>query len=157
INFIPELEENIMTSKTKGVREGHNTVTPYVIIKGASDAIEFYKKAFGATEMLRLTDSNGKVQHAEIKIGDSSIMIVDEYPEHSIMRSPQSLGGTSMHIYLYVEDVDAFMAQAINAGAEELMKIEDHSDGDRRGGLTDPFGHIWWVATHINAELLEES
>ncbi|MBW8351267.1 VOC family protein [Bacillus sp. IITD106] len=146
-----------MTSKTKGVREGHNTVTPYVIIKGASDAIEFYKKAFGATEMLRLTDSNGKVQHAEIKIGDSSIMIVDEYPEHSIMRSPQSLGGTSMHIYLYVEDVDAFMAQAINAGAEELMKIEDHSDGDRRGGLTDPFGHIWWVATHINAELLEES
>lgn len=138
-----------MDSKTNPIPEGHHTVTPYVIIRGAANAIEFYKNAFGATEELRLTSPDGKIQHAEIIIGDSPIMIVDEFPEYELMRGPQSLGGAGMHIFLYVEDVDSFVEQAINAGAEELMKVEDQNDGDRRGGLKDPFGHIWWVATHV--------
>lgn len=145
-----------MTPETKAIPEGHHAVTPYMIIKGAADAIAFYKKAFGATELMCLTDDSGKVRHAEIKIGDSPLMIADEFPEYSFMRSPQSLGGTTMHIFLYVEDVDALFAQAIDAGAKELMPVEDHSDGDRRGGVTDPFGHIWWIATHIKDVPLEE-
>ncbi|MFS0615004.1 VOC family protein [Lederbergia ruris] len=145
-----------MTLKTKAIPEGHHAVTPYMIIKDAANAIMFYKKAFGATELMRVTDDSGKVRHAEIKIEDSPIMIVDEFPEHSIMKSPESLGGTTMHIFLYVEDVDALFAQAIDAGAKELMPVEDHSEGDRRGGVTDPFGHIWWIATHIKDVPLEE-
>lgn len=138
-----------MTSKTKSIPEGHHTVTPYMVIKDAANAISFYKEAFGATVLMYLTDQNGKVQHAEIKIGDSPIMIADEFPEYTIMSSPQSLGGTPVHIYLYVEDVDALAHQAIAAGAKELMPLADQPDGDRRGGLTDPFGHVWWIATHI--------
>lgn len=138
-----------MTPKPKSIPRGHHTVAPYMIIKDAVDAIEFYKKAFGAKEMMCLSDPTGKIQHAEIKIGDSLIMIVDEFQEYSIMRSPQALGGTTMHIFLYVEDADALVAQAIEAGAKELMPVEDHPEGDRRGGVTDPFGHIWWIATHI--------
>lgn len=138
-----------MTPKTKAIPEGHHAVAPYMIIKDAAAAIMFYKKAFGATELMRVTDDSGKVRHAEIKIGDSPIMLVDEFPEYSIMKSPESLGGTTMHIFLYVEDVDALFAQAIDAGAKELMPVEDHAEGDRRGGVTDPFGHIWWIATHI--------
>lgn len=145
-----------MTPNTKSIPEGHHAVTPYMIIKDAADAITFYKKAFGATELMRLTDNSGKVQHAEIKIGDSPIMIVDEFTEYPIMRSPQSLGGTTMHIFLYVEDVDALFAQAIDAGAKELEPVEDHVEGDRRGGVIDPFGHIWWIATHIKDVPLEK-
>lgn len=138
------------------IPDGHHTVTPYMIIKDAANAITFYKKAFGATELMRLTDDSGRVKHAEIKIGDSPIMIVDEFPEYPIMRGPQSLGGATMHIFLYVEDVDALVAQAIDAGAKELEPVEDHSDGDRRGGVVDPFGHIWWIATHMKDVPLEE-
>ena len=145
-----------MTSETKSIPNGHHTVTPYLIIKGAAEAIAFYQKAFGAAELMRLTDDSGKVRHAEIKIGDSPIMLVDEFPEYPLMRSPKSLGGTAMHIYLYVEDVDSLFEQAIEAGAKELMPVENQSDGDRRGGVTDPFGHIWWVATHIKDVPLEE-
>ncbi|WP_156855298.1 VOC family protein [Oceanobacillus sp. AG] len=145
-----------MTPKTKAIPEGHHAVTPYIIIKDAIDAIMFYKKAFGATELMRVTDKSGKVRHAEIKIGDSRIMIVDEFPRHSIMKSPESLGGTTIHLFLYVENVDALFAQAIDAGAKELMPVEDHPEGDRRGGVTDPFGHIWWIATHIKDIPLEE-
>jgi PhnB protein len=137
------LEECFMMPK------GYHTVTPYMVIKDAADALTFYKKAFGAIELLCLTDDNGKVQHAEIKIGNSPIMIADEFPEHSIMRSPQSLGGAAMHIFLYVEDADALFEQAIDAGAKELEPVADHSEGDRRGGVTDPFGHTWWIATHV--------
>ncbi len=129
-----------MTSKIKAIPEGHHAVTPYMIIKDAANAITFYKKAFGATELMRVTDGSGKVQHAEIKIGDSPILIVDEFPEYPIMQSPQSLGGAAMHIFLYVEDVDAFFEQALHAGARELEAVEDHSDGDRRGGVIDLFG-----------------
>ncbi|MGN7382104.1 VOC family protein [Paenibacillus sp. SAFN-117] len=145
-----------MTPKTKAIPEGHHAVTPYMIIKDAAEAITFYKKAFGATELMRITDANGKVRHAEIKIGDSPIMIVDEFPEYPIMQSPQSLGGAAMHIFLYVDDVDALFAQAIDAGAKELEPVENHVEGDRRGGVMDPFGHIWWIATHIKDVPLEE-
>ncbi|GGB49798.1 VOC family protein [Virgibacillus dakarensis] len=145
-----------MTPDTKAIPKGHHAVTPYMITKGAVDAITFYKKAFGATELMRLTDDSGKVRHAEIKIGDSPIMIVDEFPEYPIMQSPQSLGGATMHIFLYVEDVDAIFAQAIDAGAKELEPVEEHSEGDRRGGIMDPFGHIWWIATHVKDVPLEE-
>ena len=138
-----------MKSEPKGVRKGHHTVTPYIIIKDAAKAIMFYRKAFGATELMRVTSDKGKIQHAEIEIGNSPIMIVDEFPEFPIIQSPQSLGGAAMHIFLYVEDADTLFAQAIHAGAEELETVKDHSDGDRRGGVMDPFGHIWWIATHI--------
>jgi uncharacterized glyoxalase superfamily protein PhnB/SAM-dependent methyltransferase len=119
-----------------------------LVIKDAASAIAFYKQAFGATELMRLADPGGKVRHAEIKIGDSPLMLADEFPEFPTMRSPQSLGGSPLHIYLYVEDVDALASQAIAAGAQVLMAVEDQPDGDRRGGLTDPFGHVWWLATH---------
>lgn len=150
------MEECLMTPKTKAIPEGHHAVTPYMIIKDAAEAITFYKKAFGATELMRITDANGKVRHAEIKIGDSPIMIVDEFPEYPIMQSPKSLGGATMHIFLYVDDVDALFAQAIDAGAKELEPVENHVEGDRRGGVMDPFGHIWWIATHIKDVPLEE-
>lgn len=145
-----------MTAKTKGIPEGHHTVTPYMIIKDAVDAITFYKNAFGAVELMCLKDDNGRVQHAAIKIGDSPIMIADEFPEHPIMRSPQSLGGTAMHIFLYVEDVDTLFRQAIDAGAKELEPVADHVEGDRRGGVTDPFGHVWWIAAHKKDVPIEE-
>lgn len=145
-----------MTSKTNPIPEGHHTVTPYMIFKDAASAIEFYKKAFGATETMRLTSSSGKIQHAEIRIGDSPIMLVDEHPEFSGMQSAQSLGNSPIQIYLYVEDVDALTSQAIAAGAKQLMPVEDQGDGDRRGGLTDPFGYVWWIATHIKDVPLED-
>src|SRR5690625_1984838 len=150
------MEDCFMESRKKGVRDEHHTVTPYIIIKEAAKAITFYKKAFGADEMMQITNGNGKIQHAEIKIGDSPIMIVDEFSEFPIMQSPKSLGGAGMHIFLYVEDADALFAQAIDAGAKELETVKDHSEGDRRGGVIDPFGHIWWIATHIQDVPLEE-
>ncbi|WP_439144839.1 VOC family protein [Virgibacillus profundi] len=131
-------------------------MTPYIIIKDAAKAITFYNKAFGTAELMRVTSDSGKVQHAEIKIGNSPIMIVDEFPEYPIMQSPQSLGGAAMHIFLYVEDADALFAQAIDAGAKELEAVKNHSEGDRRGGVIDPFGHIWWIATHRKDVPLEE-
>ena len=134
-------------SKAKPIPDGYHTATPYLIIKDAASAIEFYKKAFGATELLRMAGPDGKVMHAEIKIGDSPIMIADEFPEMGA-RSPQSLGGSPVNIYLYVEDVDALFSQAIAAGAKVLMPVKDQFYGDRSGGVTDPFGHVWYIATH---------
>ena len=134
-------------SKAKPIPDGYHTATPYLIIKDAASAIEFYKKAFGATELLRMAGPDGKVMHAEIKIGDSPIMIADEFPEMGA-RSPQSLGGSPVSILLYVEDVDALFSQAIAAGAKVLMPVKDQFYGDRSGGVTDPFGHVWYIATH---------
>ena len=126
--------------------EGFHTVTPYLKIRDAGTAIEFYKKAFGATELMRHADPDGKVRHGEFKIGDSPLMISDEFPEHSYMPSVQKAGGSPVSLFLYVDDVDAFATQAQAAGCELIMPVKDESYG-RSGGLKDPFGLIWWIST----------
>ena len=135
-------------SKAKPIPKGYHTATPYLIIKGAAKAIEFYKKAFGAAEVMRMTQPDGRVGHAEIKIGDSLIMLADEFPEMG-SRSPQSLGGSPVSILLYVQDVDALTSQAITAGAKVVRPVKDQFYGDRSGSLEDPFGHQWHIATHV--------
>jgi len=135
-------------SKAKPIPKGYHTATPYLIIKGAAKAIEFYKKAFGAAEMTRMTQPDGRIGHAEIKIGDSLIMLADEFPEMGA-RSPQSLGGSPVSILLYVQDVDALTSQAITAGAKVVRPVKDQFYGDRSGSLEDPFGHQWHIATHV--------
>jgi PhnB protein len=127
--------------------EGYHTATPYLIVKDAVRAIEFYKRAFNATELMRLADPSGKVMHAEIKIGDSTIMLADEFPEMGI-RGPQSLGGSPVILLLYVRDVDAAASQAGAAGAKVLRPVKDQFYGDRSGTFEDPFGHVWTLATH---------
>ncbi len=131
----------------KPIPDGYHTVTPYLIIKGAVKALDFYRRAFGAKELFRMSDPNGRIGHAEIRIGDSCIMLADEMPEMN-HRSPQSLGGTPVGILLYVEDVDAQFATAITAGGTETRPVRDQFYGDRSGTLTDPFGHVWTIATH---------
>jgi PhnB protein len=135
-------------SKAKPIPKGYHTATPYLIIKDAAKAIEFYKKAFGAAEMMRMTQPDGRVGHAEIKIGNSPIMLADEFPEMGA-RSPQSLGGSPVSILLYVQDVDALTSQAITAGAKVVRPVKDQFYGDRSGSLEDPFGHQWHIATHV--------
>jgi PhnB protein len=137
------------------IPEGFHTVTPYMTIKDASRAIEFYKDAFGATEIFRWAEPDGRVRHAEVVIGDSPVMLTDEAPDFG-MAGPQSLGGSPVHMFLYVENVDATFERAIAAGAKELMPVEDSEDGDRRGGVTDPFGHVWYIGTHIEDISREE-
>ena len=133
---------------TKPIPDGYRTATPYLIIKGAADAIEFYKRAFGATELLRMADPQGRVGHAEIKIGDSVIMLADEHPAMGY-RGPRSLGGSSVSILLYLEDVDGVFERAVKAGAKAQRPVADQFYGDRSGTLEDPFGHVWTVATHV--------
>jgi PhnB protein len=133
-------------AKVKPIPDGYHTVTPYLIIKGASDAIDYYKKAFGATELFRM-DHEGKVGHAEIKIGDSPIMLADESPQLGYT-SPTTLGGTPVSIMIYVDDVDEIFKQAIAAGGKSEKPVQDQFYGDRSGTLKDPFGHVWHVATH---------
>ncbi|MCI0747127.1 MAG: VOC family protein [Verrucomicrobia subdivision 3 bacterium] len=136
-----------MTKTVKPIPDGYHTATPYLIIKGAADAIEFYKKAFGAKEAMRMPGPNGKIMHAEIRIGDSAIMMADEMPEMGF-RGPQSLGGTPVSLMLYVEDVDAMAKRATEAGAKVMRPVQDQFYGDRAGTFTDPFGHVWTLATH---------
>lgn len=133
-------------ANVKPIPEGYHSITPYLIIKGAADAIEFYKKAFGATELFRM-ENEGKVGHAEIKIGDSPIMLSDEHPEMGYV-SPKTLGGSPVGIMIYVEDVDTTFNRAIKSGGVETKPLQDQFYGDRSGTLTDPFGHLWTVATH---------
>ncbi len=144
-----------MGDRANPVPEGFHTVTPYVTVKGAAGAIEFYKRAFGAEEIFRWADPDGSIRHAEVVIGDSPVMITDEAPEFG-MSGPQSLGGSPVHMFLYVEDADAVFNRAIAAGATELMPVKDSSDGDRRGGVTDPFGHVWYIGTHVEDISREE-
>ena len=139
----------------KPIPEGYHTATPYLIIKDAASAIEFYKKAFNATEKMRMPGPDGRVMHAEIKIGDSHIMLADEFPEMGF-RGPVSLGGTPVSICIYVENVDEIYTQAIAAGGKELKPLQDQFYGDRSGTLTDPFGHVWTVATHVEDVSPEE-
>jgi PhnB protein len=140
---------------TKPIPDGYRTATPYLIIKGAADAIEFYKKAFGATELLRMADPQGRVGHAEIKIGDSVIMLADEHPSMGY-RGPRSLGGSSVSILLYLPDVDDVFARAVKAGAKAQRAVANQFYGDRSGTLEDPFGHVWTVATHVEDVAPEE-
>jgi len=130
------------------IPSGYHSVTPYLIVNGATRAIDFYQRAFSATELFRLDGPDGKIGHAEIKIGDSPIMLADEMPDGSY-RGPQSIGGTPVSLMVYVEDVDKMFAQAIAAGAKEQRPVKDEFYGDRCGTLIDPFGHIWTIATHI--------
>jgi len=136
-----------MTSAVKPIPEGYHTATPYLIVRNAARAIEFYRKAFGATELMRMAEPNGRIGHAEIRIGDSPIMLADEMPEMGF-RSPESLGGSPVSILLYVEEVDAVFNQAVAAGAKVQRPVADQFYGDRTGGVTDPFGHVWYIATH---------
>lgn len=131
----------------KPIPEGYHSVTPYLIVNDGAGAIDFYKKAFGAVETVRMGGPDGKVGHAEIRIGDSYVMLADESPDMG-HRSAQSIGATPVSLVLYVEDVDAQFKQAIAAGAKELRPVEDQFYGDRMGTLVDPFGHVWSLGTH---------
>ena len=139
----------------KPIPDGYHTVTSYLIIRGAADAIAFYQKAFGATELFRFPTPDGKIGHAEIKIGDSPIMLADEYPSMGY-NSPQTLGGSPVSLLIYVEDVDTVFNQAVAAGATVKEAVSDKFYGDRIGSLTDPFGHVWHVATHKEDVSMEE-
>jgi PhnB protein len=130
------------------IPEGYSTATPYLTISGAAQALEFYTRAFGAEELLRMVSPDGRVGHAEIRIGDSRIMMSDEYPEMG-GHGPAHFGGTPVAVLLYVEDVDAVVERAVAAGATLAQPVADHFYGDRMGTITDPFGHKWHIATHI--------
>lgn len=137
-----------MTSKVKPVPEGYHSITPYLIIRGAAEAIDFYKKAFGATELMRMPAPGGKIGHAELKMGDSHVMLADEMPEMGY-RAPQSPGSSPVSLMLYVDNVDRTVELAVAAGAKIVRAVKDEFYGDRSGTLHDPFGHTWTIATHI--------
>ena len=137
-----------MAKSVKPIPDGYSPVTPYLTVKGAGAAIDFYKKAFGAEEAFRMNTPDGKVMHAEIRIGGAVIMLHDEMPEWKAL-SPQTIGDSGSSIMLYVQDVDAVFKRALAAGATSLMDVADQFYGDRCGGLKDPFGHKWSIATHV--------
>jgi PhnB protein len=139
----------------KPIPEGYHTVTPYMILNDASDAIAFYLVAFGAQEVMRMDDPGGRIHHAEISIGDSRIMLADEHPEIQAL-SPRTIGGSPVSIHLYVENVDAAVERAVAAGAKLIRPIADQFYGDRVGGIEDPFGYRWFVATHKEDLTLDE-
>jgi uncharacterized glyoxalase superfamily protein PhnB len=136
-----------MASPVRKIPEGCHTVTPHLVVRDAARAIDFYKKAFGAKELSRSPGPDGKLMHAELKIGDSQIYLNDEYPGMS--ESPQSLKGSPVTIHLWVEDVDRVFQQAVAAGAKAAMPVADQFWGDRYGQVVDPFGHRWSMATHV--------
>jgi PhnB protein len=140
-----------MGSKVKAIPDGYHAVTPYLSIKGASDAIAFYKKAFGAEELFRMPMPDGRVGHAELQIGDSRLMLADEMPERAdaVAKSPRTLGGATSGINLYVADVDAVFKRAVDAGATVRRPLADQFYGDRSATVEDPFGHLWTLATHV--------
>ena len=142
------------------VPDGYHTVSPYLAVEDAATAIDYYKKAFGAAERVRMETPDGKIGHAELEIGDSIVMLADPFPQAST-KPPHELGGTSAGVFLYVEDVDAVVKRAVDAGASVTMEVADQFWGDRFGTVTDPFGHVWSVATHIEdvppAEMAERA
>ena len=144
-----------MSEKVKAIPEGFHSVNPYLCVSDAARAIEFYKEAFGATERMRMEAPGGKIGHAEIQIGDSIIMLADEHPELNF-RSPKTLGGPSSHFMIYVEDVDARVEQAVAAGAKLVKPVKDEFYGDRSGSVEDPFGHLWYISTHMEDVTREE-
>jgi PhnB protein len=132
----------------KPIPEGYHTVTPYLIVKGAAQALDFYRRAWGAKESVRMPGPEGKIMHAEIQIGDSKLMLADEFPEMGAV-SPQTIGGTPVGICLYVENVDALYQQAVAAGAKVERPLQNQFYGDRSATLSDPYGHKWTIATHV--------
>lgn len=144
-----------MTDAVKPIPEGYNGVTPYLIIKGAAEAIEFYKTAFGATELFRMPMPDGKIGHAEIKIGSSILMLADEMLEMEF-RSPQALNGSPVGFLIYVEDVDTEFQRALDAGATLSRPLENKFYGDRMGSVRDPFGYEWSLGTHVEDVAPEE-
>ena len=139
----------------KPIPEGYHSVTPYLFVRSAASAIDFYRNVFGATEVVRMAGSNGKIMHAELKIGDSIVMLADENPTTGMM-SPQTIGGFSVGLHLYVENVDAVIQKAVENGAKLLRPIKNQFYGDRSGSVLDPFGHMWSVATHVEDVSPEE-
>lgn len=135
-------------SKVKAVPEGMHTLTPHITVKGATKAIDFYKRAFGAQELSRHSGPNNLIMHASLRIGDSALFLNDEFPQSPGCMSPQTYGGTAVTLTLYVDDADAVFKRAVDAGAEVKMPIDDMFWGDRYGVVADPFGHWWAVATH---------
>jgi PhnB protein len=132
----------------KPIPEGYHAATPYLAVDDAAEAIAYYEKAFGAKERVRMDAPGGKIGHAELEIGGSLVMLSDPFPQGST-RSPKKLGGTSVSVFMYVEDVDAVVKRAVDAGATVTMEVADQFWGDRFGSLTDPFGHSWSIATHV--------
>ena len=135
-------------SKTNYIPKGFNSVTPYLVIKGAAKAIDYYKKVFGATEVVRMPGPDGQVGHAELQIGDSRIMLADENPSMG-SRSAESIGGSPVSLYVYLPDSDKVVAKAAAEGAKILKPVENQFYGDRSGFIEDPFGHLWGIATHV--------
>src|SRR5215472_8593646 len=132
----------------KAVPDGYHSVTPYLMMEGAADAIAFYQQAFGATELFRMSDSKGRISHAEIRIGDSVVMLADAQPG-TACSGPRSLGGSTVGLMIYLENVDTVFARALKAGGKSLRPVVNQFYGDRSGTLEDPFGHVWTVATHV--------
>jgi uncharacterized glyoxalase superfamily protein PhnB len=144
-----------MATKAQAIPKGHHTVTPSLFVAGAAKAIDFYKKALGAEELMRFPAPDGKIMHAELRIGDSIIMLADEMPDQG-GRSPKSIGGTPVSFFVYGENVDAAWQRAVDAGAKPIVPLDDQFWGDRTGCLEDPFGHQWWLAQHIKDMTPEE-
>lgn len=144
-----------MAGKVKPIPDNYPGATPYICVHDGAAALAFYAKAFGATERMRMPDPSGKIGHAEIQIGKAVIMLSDEFPEMGV-RSPRSIGGSPGAILLYFDDVDAVARRAVEAGATLKGPVEDQFYGDRSGKLEDPFGHTWWIATHVEDVSPEE-
>jgi PhnB protein len=144
-----------MPTKGKPKPEGYHTITPYLSIKGAADAIDFYKRAFGATEVMRFAQPDGRIGHAEVRIGDSRVMLADEFPDMDF-RSPHAIGGSPVHLHMYVDNSDAIVNQAVAAGAKLVRPVQDQFYGDRSGSVADPYGHVWHVSTHKEDLSMEE-
>ena len=144
-----------MAKKAQAIPKGYHTVTPSICVAGADQAIEFYKKALGAEEVMRFPGPDGLIMHAEIRIGDSLIMLADEMPEQG-SRSPKHYGGTPVSFFVYSENVDAAWKRAVDAGATQIQPLADQFWGDRTGCLQDPYGHQWWLAQHIQDLTPEE-
>ncbi len=141
--------------KVKPIPDGYHAVTPYIAISGGATAIDFYKRAFGATERMRMAQPDGRIGHAELQIGDSCIMLADEFPDMKFY-SPAKYGGTPVTLHLYVDDCDAVVSQAVAAGAKIVHPIKNQFYGDRSGTITDPFGHVWHISTHVEDVAPEE-
>jgi PhnB protein len=147
-----------MASTVKPIPEGYHSITPYISIKGAARALDFYKRAFGAEELYRMEMPDGRIGHAELQIGDSRLMLADEIPEMPdiVARSPETLQGTTFGLNIYLADVDTQFARAVAAGAKVKRPLQNQFYGDRSGTVEDPFGHVWTLATHVEDVSPEE-